>query len=213
MKPFLLVSTRPEEEALDSEYQAYRRATGLSPEALELAEFDLLGLPPLDFDDYSGVFVAGSPYGAAPDTGHLSQREQGVRRELTALLKDVLEAEVPLLVTGNTVNILTEILGGTASAEDPGLAEIADIELTRDAHEDPLGSNLPDVFPAFVNHSEPVVELPADAVRLARSLHNPVQFYRWGDRTYAVKFNPELDAEAIRIQGIRGWRTLKHQWS
>lgn len=200
MKPFLLVSTRPEEEALDSEYQAYKKAAKLSPEDLELAEFDLLGLPPLDFQDYSGVFVAGSPYGAAPGTGHLSQREQSVREQLTTLLKEVLEADVPLLVTGNAMNILTQILGGEVAADDPGLSEITDIELTRKALEDPLVGDSPEVFPAFVNHSELVVEVPQGAVRLARSLNSPVEIYRVGDRTYAVKFNPELDAEAIRTQ-------------
>lgn len=198
MKPYLLVSTRPEEEALDSEYQAYVRATGLDREQLELAEFDLVGLPPIDPALYSGIFVAGSPY--AGTTGHISQRLLWVREQITELLEELLAAETPLLVTGDAVTMLTEALGGSVSAEDGELGEIADIELTREALEDPLTKSLPPVFPAYSNHAEAVSELPEGAVRLARSLNTHVEIYRWGDRVYSVQFNPELDAESISAQ-------------
>ncbi len=204
MKPFLLVSSRPEEEALDSEYQAYLRATGLDADQLELAEFDLVGLPPIEPEQYAGIFVAGSPYGGAGDRGYISQRTSWVREELEALLKQLLEADASLLVTGSAIAILTRILGGKVSGENAEYGDIIDVERTRDAREDPVMAGIPEVFLAYVNHSEAIDELPEEAVRLAWSLNTPVQVYRWKDNVYAVQFNPELDADAINVQ-IQGF--------
>lgn len=200
MKPFLLVSTRPEEEALDSEYQAYVRASGLDPDDLKLAEFDLVGLPLIEPELYSGVFVAGSPYGASATDGYISQTQQWVRSELRDLFAQLLDAKTPLLATGTSITILADLLGGQVSSENAEYAEIVDIEVDRDAADDPLLTDVPSVFQAYVNHGEAVDALPPDTVRLARSLNTPVQIFKYKDNVYAVQFNPELDAEAIHIQ-------------
>ncbi len=197
MKPFLLVSTRGEEEALDSEYQAYLSASGLKREELELAEFDLLGLPPVDPDKYAGVFVAGSPYGGGSPDGYVSQTQQGVRAELVALFEQLLEAGTPLLATGSAMTILASTLGAQVSADNAEFAALADIELTEEGKQDPVLADAPPVFVAYANHGEAVDELPKGCVRLARSLYTPMQIIRHGDNVYATQFNPELDAGLI----------------
>lgn len=197
MKPFLLVSTRPEEEAIASEYQAYLRASRLDPEQLELAEFDLIGLPPVEPSQYSGVFVAGSPYGGGASTGYLSQTQQWIRDELRDLFQQLLTEQTPLLATGNAVSILGEVLGLPTSDQYSEFGELAEIELTREGQEDPIFQGLPDAFLAYVNHADSVEETSGETVRLARSLNAPVQVFRHGELTYAVQFIPELDAELI----------------
>ncbi len=200
MLPFLLVSTRPEEEALDSEYQAYLSASGLDRENLELAEFDLLGLPPIDSAQYAGVFVAGSPYGAGSPDGYVSPTQRRVQEELRELFTVLLEAGAPIMATGTSMTILAELLGAKITDQYAEYADLIDVELVADAKEDPIFSRLPKVFLAYTNHGDAVGELPEGAVRLARALDTPVQAFRHGDRVYGVQFNPELDAEAIDSQ-------------
>lgn len=197
MKPFLLVSTRPEEEALDSEYHAYLRASGLDKENLKLAELDLVGLPTIDPSDYSGVFVAGSPYGASAPDGYVSETQQWVFEELRGLFSKVLEAKVPVFATGTSMTILAEVLNAEVTADLAEYAELVDIESVREAEGDPIYESLPHAFPAYVNHGAGVSKLPEGATRLARSLNTPVQVFRYGDRTYGVQFNPELDGKVI----------------
>lgn len=200
MLPFLLVSTRPEEEALDSEYQAYLSASGLDREDLELAEFDLLGLPPIDSAQYAGVFVAGSPYGAGSPGGYVSPTQRRVQEELRELFTELLQTAAPIMATGTSMTILAELLGASITDQYAEYAEIIDVELVAEAGEDPIFKELPNVFLAYTNHGEAVGELPEGSVRLARALDTPIQAFRHGDRVYGVQFNPELDAEAIESQ-------------
>lgn len=200
MKPFLLVSTRPEEEALVSEYQAYLHASGLNEDQLELAEFDLIGLPPIDPGLYQGVFVAGSPYGNGGTDGHVSKTQQWIADELRVFFSQIIDAGTPLLVTGTAMTILNSVLGGTntdAYAEPP---QVIDVTVTREGREDPLIADLAEDFLAYVNHIDACDELPEGAVRLGWSINCPAQVVRYGQNVYAVQFNPELDAEAINRQ-------------
>lgn len=200
MKPFLLISTRPEEEALVSEYQAYLKASGLSREELELAEFDLIGLPPIDLNRYQGVFVAGSPYGNATVEGRTSKTQHWVAEELRVFLRQMLSSEVPCLCTGTAMTILADLLGGPITDEHVELGEIAEVTVTHEGRQDPLFAGVPEAFVAYVSHSESCESLPEGATRLAWSLNCPIQALRFGAHTYAVQFNPELNAEAINSQ-------------
>lgn len=198
MAGFLLVSTRPEEEALDNEYQAYARATGLTRNELVLAEFDLVGLPPVDLERYAGVFVSGSPYGDASKSGVLPQTQQRISDELSGLFSQIIEARTPVLATGTAMTVLVDVLGGKTTDEFPELAEVVEVQLTREAMEDPVFGGLPESFLGYAGHTLSCGELPEGAVRLALSLNCPIEAFRYGEDVYATQFNPELDAEAIR---------------
>ncbi len=197
MKPFLLVSTRPEEEALVSEYQAYLRSTGLSEDQLQLAEFDLLGLPPVEFEDYAGILVAGSPYGDTTLGSQKSKTQQWVAEELREFFEGALAAQLPLLATGTAMTILATALGGRVDSDHQELSEVMRVTLTREGRDEPITKGLGEDFLAYITHTESVAHLPEGAVRLAWSANCPVQMFRSGDRTFAVQFSPELDAEAI----------------
>lgn len=200
MKPFLLISTRPEEEALVSEYQAYLHASGLTEDQLELAEFDLIGLPPIDLSDYQGVFVAGSPYGNATVHGKVSKTQRWVAEELRVFFSQVLESDTPCLATGTSMTILAELLGGSTTDEYPELSQVTEVSTTREGRSDPLLAGMNDTFLAYVSHAESCADVPKGAQRLAWSLNCPIQALRYREKTYAVQFNPELDAEAIALQ-------------
>ncbi len=200
MKPFLLVSTRPEEDALVSEYQAYLHASGLAEHELELAEFDLIGLPPIDLTLYQGVFVAGSPYGNVSVHGQVSETQQWIADELRIFFNQVIDAGTPLMVTGTAMTILNELLGGTVTTRYAEPPQVVDVTLTREGREDPVVSSLAEDFLAYVNHTDACDELPDNAVRLGWSINCPIQTVRYGESVYAVQFNPELDAEAINKQ-------------
>ncbi len=198
MKPFLLVSTRPEEEALVSEYQAYLHSSGLDENRLELAEFDLIGLPPVNLEDYQGIFVAGSPYGSATAGGEPSKTQRWVAEELRDFFRQALEAQVPLLATGTAMSMLLEEVGGTVREDPEELSEVMTITLTREGREDPLLAGVGEEFLAYVTHTEVASQLPEGAERLAWSLNSPIQMFRFGDRVYGAQLSPELDGEAIR---------------
>ena len=200
MKKFLLVSTRPEEEALVTEYQAYLRAAGLAEADLELAEFDLIGLPEIDLADYAGVFVAGSPYGNATVDGHVSNTQRWVAGELRDLLAQIIETGTPCIATGTAMTILAEVLGGSVSNKYAQQPQVAEVTLTREGREDPLLAGIEEDFLAYVSHTESCDDVPPGAQRLAWTAECPVQIIRAGENLYAVQFNPELGAEAIERQ-------------
>ncbi len=57
VRPFLLLSSRPEDAAADDEYAAFLRHSGLAPDELRRIRMEAGPLPRLRLDDYSGVFV------------------------------------------------------------------------------------------------------------------------------------------------------------
>lgn len=200
MKPFLLISTRPEEEALVSEYQAYQRATGLPEEELELAEFDLIGLPPIDLSRYQGVFIAGSPYGNATVHGRVSKTQRWVAEELRVFLSQVLDSDVPCLATGTSMTILAGLLGAPITDQYPELSQVTEVMVTREGRDNPILEGMPESFLAYVSHAESCAAVPDGAERLAWSLNCPIQMLRYPPNVYGVQFNPELNAEAISRQ-------------
>jgi GMP synthase (glutamine-hydrolysing) len=67
-----------------------------------------------------------------------------------------------------------------------------DVSLTNAATDDPLFCDLTPTFPAQVVHWQSVVQLPKNAIVLARSPLEPYQAFRVGDCTWGVQFHPEM---------------------
>ncbi|MGD8862946.1 MAG: hypothetical protein PVI30_23230, partial [Myxococcales bacterium] len=49
-----------------------------------------------------------------------------------------------------------------------------------------------------VSHLESVLELPDGATRLATTARDPNHAFALGERTWAVQFHPEFDADIVR---------------
>ncbi|MCI1787274.1 MAG: glutamine amidotransferase [Actinomyces sp.] len=198
MRPFLLVSTRPEDEAIEAEYRSFQRASGRSPDALEQVRSDMLGLPEIDVQAYSGIIVAGSPYGTTTPEDRKSPTQKRTEQELTRLLAEIVAAGTPCLTTGYGTEVATVLRGGVVTTKWAELPSIIEIELTPEGREDPLLADFPPSFHTYVGHHEAVEAPPEGAVVLARSMTCPVQMMRLGPTFYATQFNPELDSDAIR---------------
>lgn len=197
MTSFLLVSTRPEEEAIEAEYSAFLSVSGLEEHELEQVRLDMLGLPEIDVRAYSGIVVAGSPFGATTLDDFKTPSQRRVETELRHLLADILEAGAPCLTTGYGTEIATVLMGGSMSTEWAEESQLVEILLTADGIADPLLEDFPRTFPTFVNHREAVSSLPPGATVLAKSITCPAQIVKFAENFYATQFNPELDSDLI----------------
>lgn len=198
MKPFLLVSTRPEEEAIEAEYRSFLKVTGLTEGELEQVRLDMLGLPDIDVHAYAGIIVAGSPYGTTTQDDYKPATQKRTEAELMHLLRDIVEADTPCLTTGYGTEVATVLLGGRVTTKWAEYPQLTEIMLTAEGIDDPVLEGFPRTFLTYVSHHEAVEELPEGAVQLAKSLTCPVQMMRLSNKFYATQFNPELDSDAIR---------------
>ncbi|WP_115728408.1 glutamine amidotransferase-related protein [Actinomyces culturomici] len=204
MTSFLLVSTRPEDEAIAAEHRSFLKATGLAEHELEQVRLDMLGLPDIDVRAYDGIIVAGSPYGTTTPDAFKTPTQKRAEGELRRILGEIVEAGTPCLTTGYGTEVATLLMGGrvtTKWAEEPQLTEIL---LTQEGAEDPLLEGFPRSFLTYVNHHEATEDVPEGAVVLGKSITCPVQIMRLAPDFYATQFNPELDSDAIR-QALERW--------
>lgn len=197
MKPFLLVSTRPEEEALDDEYRSFVAVARVEESELEQLRLDMLGLPTIDVCQYSGIVVAGSPYGMTTPAEKKSATQLRMEEELVRIFREVDESAVPCLTTGFGTEVAVALRGGTVSRKWAEGPQMVDVLLTPEGRADPLLEGVPAEFSVYVDHREAVDTLPDGAVILAGSVTCPAQVLRLGERFWATQFNPELDSDAI----------------
>ncbi len=200
MKPFLLLSTRDDEEAADNEYDAFLTFTGLDEHALHRVRLERRPLGPLDVDAWSGIFLGGGPFNSSDPASRKSPVQRRVEADLDRLLDVVVDRDVPFLGACYGIGTLGTHQGavvGTAYSEPVGAVHV---ELTHAGVQDPLFGVLPRRFQAFVGHKEAVASLPGHAVHLAASGTCPVQGFRVGRHVYATQFHPELDAEGLCLR-------------
>ena len=192
MKPFLLISARPEVEAVGPEYTSFLRASGLDAGRLEQLRLDVDPIDRVELTRYAGVFVGGSPFNVStPDTRkHAVQRR--VEADLARLAEHGLADRGAVMFTCYGIGVLTRVLGGEVGTEHGEPAAAVELALTDAGTEDPLTRDLPRRFDALAAHKESTSRLPDDAVVLAGSAACPVQIYRAGARVYATQFHPEV---------------------
>src|SRR5699024_4550820 len=97
VKPFLLISSRAEDEAADNEYAAFLTYGGLRPEELHRIRAEAAPLPTVDLEDYSGVIVGGSPYNFSDPHEEKPPVQRRVEGELQHLLDDIVARDFPFL--------------------------------------------------------------------------------------------------------------------
>ena len=205
MKPFLLLATRPEDEAADLEYLAFRTFGGLREQELVRIRLDSAPLPALDLDAFSGVIVGGSPFNASDPAEEKSELQLRVEAELAGLLDEVVDRDLPFLGACYGVGTLGVHQGGIIDRTYGEPVGAVPVTLTDDGLADPLFAGMPPTFAAFVGHKEAVHTLPAHAVVLATSPDCPVQAFRVRQNLYATQFHPELDVPGI-VQRVQTYR-------
>lgn len=201
MKPFLLLTTRPEDAIADAEYEAFLRFGGLSATQLIRVRLESAPLeeqlPRLNLSEYSGVIVGGSPFTFTDPPDQKSPAQVRVESELEFLIVDVLKHDVPFLGACYGISTLGRYVGGVIDRTFAEPINAVSIDLTADGLADPLLAGLPPTFLAFVGHKEALRDLPPGAVLLASSAACPVQMFRIGEHQYATQFHPEMDAPRV----------------
>lgn len=197
MRPFLLLSTRPEDVAADDEYAGFLRATGLEERELRRIRVEAGPLPELDLDAHAGILLGGSPFNASDPADAKSAVQRRVEHDLARLLDRVVGRDVPFLGACYGIGTLGTHQGGVVDRTYGEPISAVRVALTEDGRADPLLAGLPGEFDAFVGHKEACRVLPPSAVLLAGSAGCPVQMFRVGRNAYATQFHPELDVAGL----------------
>lgn len=203
--PFLLLATRAEDVAAEGEYRCFLEFAGLERSALHRIRVEQGPLPDIRLQDYSGIFVGGSPFNSSDPEEMKSPVQHRAERELGALLDRIVEADFPFLGACYGVGTLGRHQGAVIDRTFAEPIGSVDITVNDDGAADPLLAGLPRGFEAFVGHKEACSTLPPGAVLLASSASCPVQMFRVKRNLYATQFHPELDVEGL-IERIRVYR-------
>ncbi|MFV0373711.1 glutamine amidotransferase [Microbacterium sp.] len=207
MKPFLLLATRAEDLPADEEYALFLRYTGLDERHLLRVRLEAEPMPPIDLDGLSGILVGGGPFNASDPPAQKSPVQHRVEAEFAALLDDVVARDFPFLGACYGVGTLGAHQGAVIDRTYREPIGVIEVTRTDAGAGDPLLTDMPDTFTAFVGHKEAVTTLPASATLLATSPGCPVQMFRVGRNVYATQFHPELDVDGIttRIHAYSGY--------
>lgn len=211
MSSFLILQLRPETEASDDEFAAFLAKGDLAATRTHRIRLDCEDLPAdLDPRDYAGVIVGGGP-GCVSDAAYgKNPTEARIESQILSLMPRITQHDVPFLGCCYGIGILAHHLGGQVSKARYGEpAGAVTCTLTADGAQDPLLTDLPERFDAFVGHKEAVQALPKGCTHLLASAPCPFQMIRHGDNVYATQFHPEADAHVfekrIRIYKDRGY--------
>jgi GMP synthase (glutamine-hydrolysing) len=197
VRPFLLLSSRAEDEAADGEYEAFLRFTGLAPGQLCRIRMEAAPLPLLDLDDFSGVMVGGGPFNSSDPPTEKSAVQRRVEHELGTLLDEIVARDFPFFGACYGVGTLGVHQGGVIDRTFAEPIGSVTVSLTAEGLTDPVLAGMPPRFEAFVGHKEACTVLPPTAVLLAGSPRCPVQMFRVRQNLYATQFHPELDRAGI----------------
>lgn len=147
-------------------------------------------LPILDKND--AVIITGSH--------SMVTHEEPWSLELENWLPKLIEDEVPLLAICYGHQLLAKSLGGVSGYNENGL-EIGSVEinLEENAKNDKIFSKLKNSFKAHTIHSQTVIELPKNAIRLAFNNHDKNHAFRVGSCAWGVQFHPEFDENIMNL--------------
>ena len=204
-RPFLLIQTRPEDEAARAEEEAVRRLGGFAEHQLAALRLDrALDADPDARQDWAalvaghaGVILSGSPYTSSVPQETKDELQVAVELELGRMLDAILDADAPFLGCCYGVGTLGRAAGGVVDTTYRELPGPIPVTVTEEGAADPLLEGMPGEFTAYVGHKEAVRELPPGAVLLASGQACPVQMFRVGEHLYATQFHPELDQDGL----------------
>ncbi len=205
--PFLLLTSRSEDHLSEHEAAGLKRLTRLADDEVVHIRMEQADFLPVPLDEVSGVILGGSPFTASDPTGQKSAAQLRVEAELTRLLQEMLERDVPYLGLCYGIGVTALVAGGRVDRAFGEPVGPTTVTVTDAGRADPVFGRMPPSFLAFTGHKEACSELPPGAVLLATNDACPVQAYRLGTRQYVTQFHPELEPEHF-IHRIRAYRHL-----
>ncbi|MGZ5043177.1 MAG: glutamine amidotransferase [Methylobacter sp.] len=146
-------------------------------------------LPPVDSP--SGVIVTGSP-------AMVTDKDDWMR-VLADWIAQVVERNIPLLGICFGHQLLADAMNGRVDYHPDGreIGTVA-IRLTAEGKQDKLLGALSDTFLAHTTHAQTVIELPANALRLAENAFEINHAFRLGENAWGVQFHPEFSSDVMR---------------
>lgn len=206
-KPFLLISTRPEDDTSAAELVSFREKMGLTDDEIIQIRLESTPLGDIDLDDYSGVVLGGSPFDNSET--NKSELQLRVESDIARVMEQVLDRDFPLFGACYGIGAVGTAIGATVDPTYGESASVVEIALTDEGKTDPVLEGMPPTFRSMVGHKDAISSLPGHAVVLATGAACPVQMFRVGDNVYATQFHPELDPEAfahrLRVYEGRGY--------
>lgn len=112
------------------------------------------------------------------------------------LLRGLVARDAPLFGICFGHQMIAEALGGQVSRNPQG-REIGTVPVIRVA-DDPIFRSVPGSFEANETHVDSVLRLPKESRLLATTALDGAAAFAVGERTRAVQFHPEIDADAMR---------------
>lgn len=200
VKPFLLLQSRPEDEASDNEYDGFLQAADLAPHELERFRMERAPLPAITLEDYSGIIIGGGPFNASTPEEKKTDVQKRVEADFSRLLDELVEKDFPLFGACYGVGTLGKHQGAVISGKYAESQAPTAISLTNEGKNDPLLEGVPETFDAIAVHKEACEVLPPHAVLLATSAPCPVQMFRIKNNLYATQFHPELDLHGLQVR-------------
>lgn len=197
-RPFLLLSTRPEDAAAAEEHSSFCSKMRVPLEAVEQRRLEQGPLGEVDLDTYSGVILGGSPFNNTDAVK--SELQLRVEREIGTLVAEVIDRDFPMMGACYGIGAVGTAIGarlGSEYAEEAGMIEVM---VTPEGAADPLLRGLPESFPTLVGHKEAVSELPDSATLLVTGTVCPTQMFRVKNNVYATQFHPELTAQTLEAR-------------
>ena len=146
----------------------------------DLIEFDANAQELPESFDFDGCIVTGSRSSVYWDEAWIAPLKDWVA--------EAIDRDLPFLGVCFGHQLLADVLGGRVA--DMGEYELGyrEIDHTGDSR---LFDGIDERFVAFTTHSDEVVELPAEAERLAENDYSVHGFRK--DRVFGVQFHPEYD--------------------
>lgn len=197
-RPFLLLSTRPEDAAANEERLSFQTKMRIAEDAIEQRRLEQCPLGNVDLDAYSGVVLGGSPFNHT--AASKSEVQLRVEQEIGALVTEIIDRDYPLLGACYGIGTVGTAIGATLGHEFAEEAGMVELLITEAGADDPLLRGLPAAFPSLVGHKEAISELPASATVLITGVACPTQMFRVKDNIYATQFHPELTAETLEAR-------------
>jgi len=193
---------RPEDQASDSEFEAFLRVGRLNRDQVHRIRVEKEEIPPINLKDYSAIIAGGSPFDVSIPDYKKSIVQKRIEHFYEDLFKRIIKDDFPFLGACSGMGLLGQYCKTPISEKYSEGVGSVEVRVTEEGTKDYLLEGLPKKFNALVGHKEACDEVPSGAVLLVSSEACPVQMFRLKKNIYATQFHPEADSEefVLRVQ-------------
>ena len=200
MKKILILQMRPNNEAADSEFEAFLRVGKIDRGQVHRVRVEQLEKFEIDINNYCAIIAGGSPFEVSCPDNKKSDVQKQIESFFNSLFDQVIAIDFPFLGACSGNGLLGNYCGATISSKYSEPQSSVTVSVTEEGEKDALLIGLPKQFLAFVGHKEACDNVPPSAVLLVSSKPCPVQMFRIKKNIYATQFHPEADADEFILR-------------